>query len=205
MNRFREKYMDDDEYNSIKDELENCYKSGHWIWYIFPIDSSYKQIVGIVSDTTMKYMLMPGELEAFIADPDIFPRYIALLYIISNCLDNSGKLMHDILSDIDILKFYTHLLIFRDRVDSKYHTLYDKLLVATSNSLKQGTYYKKLERFNSQKPDNESNIPTPQKLTMHNKESNILIPPKSYSIKNYIIGIILFILVISAIIIVYKS
>ena len=153
MRRFREKYMDNNHYSDIKRELKDCKKIGHWIWYIFPVDHHYLKIVEIISDNSNHYMLQPGEIEQFIADRNIYPRYIELINIIYDCYKKNEK--SDIFSDIDKLKFYIHLKIFRNNMGPEYKEKYNFLINNIYDELKDtyiySQYKDEIDAFNHTK------------------------------------------------------
>jgi|SRR6516164_9640728 uncharacterized protein (DUF1810 family) len=99
-----------DEIDSVYAELKSGYKSGHWMWFIFP------QLKGLGKSWMANQYAISGraEAEAYIAHLVLGPRLVSCTELV-NLID--GRSATDIFGDIDSLKFRSSITLF-DAVSS---------------------------------------------------------------------------------------
>jgi uncharacterized protein (DUF1810 family) len=92
-------------YVQVCAELKRGYKSGHWMWFIFP------QIAGLgTSETARRFAISSlGQAEAYIRHPVLGKRLEECAALV---LKASGKTAHEIFSSPDDLKFRSCMTLF---------------------------------------------------------------------------------------------
>ena len=95
----------DPEFEQVCSELRDGYKSGHWMWYIFP------QIKGLgSSQLSIKFAISSrGEAEAYLNHPVLGPR---LRHCTELVLAIRGRSIEAIFGYIDALKFGSSMTLF---------------------------------------------------------------------------------------------
>ena len=99
-----------DEIDSVYAELRSGYKSGHWMWFIFP------QLKGLGKSWMANQYAISGraEAEAYIAHPILGPRLVRCTELV-NRIDGPSAI--EIFSGIDSIKFRSSMTLF-DAVNS---------------------------------------------------------------------------------------
>jgi len=100
-------------------EIEQGRKTSHWIWWIFPT-SPYLSDTGleIGSDMNKRYAMRSDlEVVAFLWDPFIREKYIKLIRgVLHQCSRDIP--LHQLLGN-DIVKFHSHIALFKEVVSNK--------------------------------------------------------------------------------------
>ena len=95
----------DSVFERVLSELRNGFKSGHWMWYIFP------QIKGLgYSQMSTKYAISSKkEAEAYLQHPILGPRLRECTRLV---LSIEGRSSEEIFGWIDALKFRSSITLF---------------------------------------------------------------------------------------------
>lgn len=90
---------------AVRAELAAGEKRSHWMWFVFP------QIAGLGStDMARRYAIASlDEARAYLADPVLGPRLIALTALINGV---EGSTAHEIFGSPDDLKFRSSMTLF---------------------------------------------------------------------------------------------
>jgi uncharacterized protein (DUF1810 family) len=91
--------------NSVRAELRNGSKQGHWIWFIFP------QLKGLGSSSTATYYGIASRAEAgaFLNHPTLGPRLLECAQLV---ISVEGRSIEAILGGIDAMKFRSSMTLF---------------------------------------------------------------------------------------------
>jgi uncharacterized protein (DUF1810 family) len=93
-------------YQSAVDELRAGYKSGHWMWFVFP------QVAGLgQSPTSRRYAIGSlAEARAYLRHPVLGPRLIECTSILAAA---AGRTAEQIFGGIDATKLRSSMTLFR--------------------------------------------------------------------------------------------
>jgi uncharacterized protein (DUF1810 family) len=103
----------DPELESVRAELREGRKRGHWMWFVFP------QLRGLGSSSTANYFGISSRTEAaaYLEHPILGQRLLECTRLVNSA---EGRSIEDIFGGIDALKFRSSMTLFnevgRDRV-----------------------------------------------------------------------------------------
>lgn len=95
------------EFETIRSELQQGRKTGHWIWFVFP------QLKGLGSSANSNYFGISSraEAEAYLKHPILGPRLLECTALVNALEDRS---IEAILGGIDSLKFRSSMTLFAE-------------------------------------------------------------------------------------------
>ena len=98
----------------IFEDIQNCVKLHHWIWYGFP---SRKENFGCqVSENTKKYGLTLTEAKVFLLK-DVLLEYYVTALILMRQYHKTKKNLKIYFSKIDYIKFKSHINLFYEAIN----------------------------------------------------------------------------------------
>ncbi|HLK62230.1 MAG TPA: DUF1810 domain-containing protein [Bryobacteraceae bacterium] len=102
-----ERFVDaqEEDYESVLEELQRGSKRGHWMWYVFP------QLKGLGRSSMAYEFGIAGraEAEAYLAHPILGPRLIECTRRVNTV---EGRSAEQIFGSIDTLKFRSSMTLF---------------------------------------------------------------------------------------------
>lgn len=95
------------EFETIRSELQQGRKTGHWIWFVFP------QLKGLGSSANSNYFGISSraEAEAYLKHPILGPRLLECTALVNALEDRS---IEAILGGIDSVKFRSSMTLFAE-------------------------------------------------------------------------------------------
>jgi uncharacterized protein (DUF1810 family) len=95
------------EFESVRSELQQGWKRGHWMWFVFP------QLRGLGHSSTANYFGISSraEAEAYLKHPILGPRLVECTRLVNSI---EGRSIEAIFGAIDAMKFRSSMTLFNE-------------------------------------------------------------------------------------------